>query len=706
LRAIALLRASWIKSRHFAVALSGAMLTIQSLLAGYLIEPTLIKTNTVTVVTASATGTTRFYSGTTPPPYRFRLTQAGELLHVVEPATISPTKITFRLPRLEAGFYGFVIRAQNPVTGMWSNVYESSQRYFQVDADNDPALVFKGFDPASPEVRIPPGEFMRASLVQSSGSISGSVTLDRQITDGADVFDYGPFIYDFTDLESDPAGLKFTLDFNLAGKTKFDYNIPFNVSCAVPMRVYAGEPLYVQGSLAYTGSDTLRVDHDYASSTKNNLWVNVPYDMTAPLDLRLEQTPTELHIGGSYPVGPLSVDIDPPISLGGPFSDGEASINGVTMRLGGKPHYETSFSTALSAAGLFYQSWTGETTVPDVWKASGNQLAFLAGAGIPYVSQVAAVLTLAQVELNHTWNVNLKSKDFIHLTPCYLYDLQIPIRADTPAGAHRIQHTFSIPVRGYFVSQYTYEAATSIDFDMEFIDEIPIANWALDDFFFTQPPVEHTFYAQFTIDTTVEVLETSVFKSLYGDQTAFSNYTPSEASAERIRIDNLIFTAPPAPPIVTSVASGFLEPKPESQFPVLVTISPAGGGTVTRSPEPVDGGYAADAVVSLLAQPTNNYRFAGWSQDVVDSVNPVSVGMNGFKRITANFEKMPSLNVSFSDGQAVISWDPTATGYTLESATDLTPPVHWTTIPTGTVNQHTTATQGMPKRFFRLRYGN
>lgn len=700
-------RGSLLKSGPFAAALTTILLTMQSLFAGYLIEPTLIKTNTITFVTASATGTTRFYSGTTPPPYRFRLTRAGEQLHIVEPATISPTKIKFRLPRLEAGFYGFVIRTQNPVTGVWTNVYESSQRYFHVDTDDDPAFVFKGFDPASPDVRIAPGDFMSASLVKSTGSFSGSATLDRQITDGSDVFDYGPFVYEFPDFESQPAGLKFTLDFNLAGKTKFDYTIPFDIELVVPNQVYAGEHLVVQAkSFTYTGSDTLRVNHDYASSTKNNLWVNIPYDLTAPLDLQLEQTPTELKVGGSYPVGPLSVDIEPPISLGGAFSDGEASINGVTMRLGGRPRYETSFSSTLSAAGLYYQSWTSETTVPDVWRASGDQLRFLAGAGIPYVSQVAMALTLAQVELNHNWSVNIKSRDFIHLTPSYLYDLEVPIPADTPAGMHRIQRTFSIPVRGYFVSQYTYEAATSIDFDMQFIDEVQIADWSLDDFFFTQPPVEYTFYAQFVIDTTVEVLEKSFFKSLYGDQTAFSNFAPSEASTERTRIHNLVYTGPPAPPIVTSVASGTLQPNPESQFPVLVTISPAGGGIVTPSPEPVDGGYAADAVVILLAQPASNHRFAGWTQDVVDSVNPVSVVLNGFKRITANFERMPSLQVSFVDGKAVISWDPTTTKYTLESVTDLTPPVQWTPIPTGAANQYTTPIQGMPTRFFRLRYGN
>jgi hypothetical protein len=146
--------------RNFILALTGALLTTRSLLAGYLIEPTLIKSNTATIVTASATGTTRFYSGTTPPPYRFRLTQAGEQLHVLEPASISPTKITFRFPRLEIGFYGFVIRAQNPMTGLWSNVYESSQRYFHVDAEGDPNQVFRGFDPSEPSVLVPPKEFM------------------------------------------------------------------------------------------------------------------------------------------------------------------------------------------------------------------------------------------------------------------------------------------------------------------------------------------------------------------------------------------------------------------------------------------------------------------------------------------------------------------------------------------------------------------
>ena len=70
----------------------------------------------------------------------------------------------------------------------------------------------------------------------------------------------------------------------------------------------------------------------------------------------------------------------------------------------------------------------------------------------------------------------------------------------------------------------------------------------------------------------------------------------------------------------------------KDQFALTVT---ALNGTVERNPDlPL---YDTGSVVQLQARPATGYHFTGWTGDVTDTVNPVSITMNSPKSVTANF---------------------------------------------------------------------
>ena len=68
---------------------------------------------------------------------------------------------------------------------------------------------------------------------------------------------------------------------------------------------------------------------------------------------------------------------------------------------------------------------------------------------------------------------------------------------------------------------------------------------------------------------------------------------------------------------------------------VTTTVSPAGTGTITKSPnQPF---YPTGALVTLQALPGAGYQFASWSGDTTGSDNPVTITVNGNQSVTANF---------------------------------------------------------------------
>jgi len=71
---------------------------------------------------------------------------------------------------------------------------------------------------------------------------------------------------------------------------------------------------------------------------------------------------------------------------------------------------------------------------------------------------------------------------------------------------------------------------------------------------------------------------------------------------------------------------------PASQFALVLTSSPAAGGSTTGS-----GAYTAGSSASATATANPGYTFTSWSGDATGTNNPLTVVMSANKHVTANF---------------------------------------------------------------------
>ena len=85
-------------------------------------------------------------------------------------------------------------------------------------------------------------------------------------------------------------------------------------------------------------------------------------------------------------------------------------------------------------------------------------------------------------------------------------------------------------------------------------------------------------------------------------------------------------------------------------------ITPVGNGTVTL--DPAGGTYASGTVVTLTAEPANNWGFIGWSGDLDGSDNPETITMDSDKTVTATFDNnVYTLTVNIV-GSGTVTRDP------------------------------------------------
>jgi pectate lyase len=71
-------------------------------------------------------------------------------------------------------------------------------------------------------------------------------------------------------------------------------------------------------------------------------------------------------------------------------------------------------------------------------------------------------------------------------------------------------------------------------------------------------------------------------------------------------------------------------------YTLTTNINPAGGGTVSRSPNAAS--YNDGTVVTLTATPAAGYTFTGWSDDASGTSSSTTVTINSNKIVTANFQ--------------------------------------------------------------------
>ena len=72
----------------------------------------------------------------------------------------------------------------------------------------------------------------------------------------------------------------------------------------------------------------------------------------------------------------------------------------------------------------------------------------------------------------------------------------------------------------------------------------------------------------------------------------------------------------------------------------VLTLGTVGSGTITASPPPVSGTYAAGTVVSLTATPAAGSQFSGWS-GACTGTSTCNVTMNAARSVTATFAVLP-----------------------------------------------------------------
>jgi len=84
----------------------------------------------------------------------------------------------------------------------------------------------------------------------------------------------------------------------------------------------------------------------------------------------------------------------------------------------------------------------------------------------------------------------------------------------------------------------------------------------------------------------------------------------------------------------TAVTANFVQ----REYPLTITISPAGSGTVTKNPSQAT--YHLDDLVQLTATPAQGWTFAGWTQDVTGTSPTATVTIDETPQVTATFTQL------------------------------------------------------------------
>lgn len=73
------------------------------------------------------------------------------------------------------------------------------------------------------------------------------------------------------------------------------------------------------------------------------------------------------------------------------------------------------------------------------------------------------------------------------------------------------------------------------------------------------------------------------------------------------------------------------------KYPLTISVSPAGSGSVSADPPQPPDGYDSGALVKLTAGAASGFVFSNWSGAVSSAENPLTITMDGAKSVTANF---------------------------------------------------------------------
>ena len=94
-------------------------------------------------------------------------------------------------------------------------------------------------------------------------------------------------------------------------------------------------------------------------------------------------------------------------------------------------------------------------------------------------------------------------------------------------------------------------------------------------------------------------------------------------------------------------------------YPVNVTVSPAGSGSVSKNPNQAT--YAPGTQVTLTA--SSGFPFLGWSGDASGNTNPLTITVDGPKNITASFQAYTVTTAVTPAGTGTVTKTPDQTYY-------------------------------------------
>ena len=96
-------------------------------------------------------------------------------------------------------------------------------------------------------------------------------------------------------------------------------------------------------------------------------------------------------------------------------------------------------------------------------------------------------------------------------------------------------------------------------------------------------------------------------------------------------------------------------------------------GTITASPNPVNGNYDDGTVVTLTAVPDAGYEFVEWTGDLSGTTNPINITMDADKGVTAVFRQIQrTLTINATNGIVTTNPNPTNGTYTDGTTVTLT----------------------------------
>jgi List-Bact-rpt repeat protein len=133
--------------------------------------------------------------------------------------------------------------------------------------------------------------------------------------------------------------------------------------------------------------------------------------------------------------------------------------------------------------------------------------------------------------------------------------------------------------------------------------------------------------------------------SIVGEEQVFQSWSTGNAAS-------FTFTVPDAKSVLTADFSLL--------YDLPLTITPAGGGTVTASPAGSNGYYAPGTLVTLTATPATGFTFSGYS-GAIHGTNPVqTIKIGGPFAVTATFVALNSVTLQSNPSGQTITVNSTA----------------------------------------------